>query len=328
MTLPGWRLRAWAVRWCDPRTMTRLVDPILADLQAEHHEAVTQGSIWGSRLAWLRAILALARAGAVHSTSTLASAIFVRPYEERRHLIWTLLVAGMSLLVFVPVLCAPAARYHSGWGLAYIVPSVIPVAVPAGLVCGIVLGLGEAQRRLRACVLALSLVASFGSFYLMASVVPVSNQVFREIVGAERGLTKVFRGVNELSLTEIKLVRAEPATYIPEMLPFTMGELAYSYHGRWSLACAPVILVVSMLAMARGRRRVDAGIAIAILVVHFARFTHTAVLPIAYESPITVAWAPNVIVLLMAIGAMLLRSQRPGGLDAGSGSAPRSAPIT
>src|SRR5262245_10420258 len=103
MTLPGWRIRAWAARWCEPRTMTRLVDPILADLQAEHHEAVMRGSKWRARQAWVRAVVALSRAGAVHS-------LLERPWEERRQVGRALIAIAVSFPVVLAILCAPWAR--------------------------------------------------------------------------------------------------------------------------------------------------------------------------------------------------------------------------
>ena len=57
MTRPGDRLQAFAAGWCSPDTMTRLIDPLIADLRHEHAEAVSRGRVWKSRLiqvaAWL-----------------------------------------------------------------------------------------------------------------------------------------------------------------------------------------------------------------------------------------------------------------------------------
>ena len=57
MSRPGDRLRAFAAGWCSPETMTRLIDPVIADLRHEHAEAVSRGRVWKSRFihvgAWL-----------------------------------------------------------------------------------------------------------------------------------------------------------------------------------------------------------------------------------------------------------------------------------
>ena len=52
MTRPGWRLRGMAARIFDHKTMERVVDPLLADLQKEHAEAIRRGRVWKSR--WIR----------------------------------------------------------------------------------------------------------------------------------------------------------------------------------------------------------------------------------------------------------------------------------
>ena len=40
---PGVRLRVIASRLCGAQTMERVIDPLIADLQLEHAEAVTRG---------------------------------------------------------------------------------------------------------------------------------------------------------------------------------------------------------------------------------------------------------------------------------------------
>src|SRR5947208_809553 len=52
MIRPGDRLRSMASRVCGTNTMERLVDPVIADLQCEHGEAIRRGQVWHSR--WIR----------------------------------------------------------------------------------------------------------------------------------------------------------------------------------------------------------------------------------------------------------------------------------
>jgi hypothetical protein len=42
---PGERLRAWASRVCSARAMTRLIDPVIADLQSEYAEAASRKQV-------------------------------------------------------------------------------------------------------------------------------------------------------------------------------------------------------------------------------------------------------------------------------------------
>jgi hypothetical protein len=54
MNPPGQRLRSWADRACSAQTMERLIDPIVADLQAECEQASSGGHAWRSR--WIRVV--------------------------------------------------------------------------------------------------------------------------------------------------------------------------------------------------------------------------------------------------------------------------------
>jgi hypothetical protein len=277
--------------------MTRLVDPILADLQAEHHEAVAQGSPWRRCLAWLKAIVALARAGAVHS-------LVVRPYEERRHVGRAVIVTTAAFAGFVAILCAPFARFMDWpWSrLAYFVPYVIPVALPASLTCGIVLGLGRTQHRLRAWILAVSLLASCGSWWVMAVVVPA----------ASRALQEHDRSLPVRPRTPPGTLRTAPGTLpgpvtiaIMKMHPGPIATVRPE--SRLALACASLALVGFILCVASGQRWVDAGIAIAVVVGYFGSLRWA---DLVYESQIAKAWAPTSILLVLTTGSLLLRWER------------------
>jgi hypothetical protein len=41
--LPGDRLRSWASHVCSATAMTRLIDPVIADLQSEYADAIRHG---------------------------------------------------------------------------------------------------------------------------------------------------------------------------------------------------------------------------------------------------------------------------------------------
>ena len=43
---------ALAARVCSAKTLERLIDPVVADLQTEYVEAIRQGRVWRSR--WVR----------------------------------------------------------------------------------------------------------------------------------------------------------------------------------------------------------------------------------------------------------------------------------
>ncbi len=66
MTPPGTRLRVLAARLCAPITMERLVDPAIADLQAEYEEASRTGPGWRRRWIWMRGHIAFFTMIVVH----------------------------------------------------------------------------------------------------------------------------------------------------------------------------------------------------------------------------------------------------------------------
>jgi hypothetical protein len=282
--------------------MTRLVDPILADLQAEHHEAVAQGSVWRRRLAWLRAIVALARAGAVHS-------LIVRPYEERRHVGRALFVTAVAFVVAAAILWVPFLWY---WHLpvpllAYLVPYAVPFALPASLICGIVFGLGQARQKLRAGVVTLALVASCASFYVMTVVVPVSSEAFRAAARQEYSKPYPLPTVRRLTPGEMRLRGAVASLMSITMFPGSAGRVRSEFHSRLALACSSLVLAVSVLSMTRGRRWPDAGIAVAVMLGYFVSLPWADFI---YESPVARAWVPNAICLVLATGSALLRWER------------------
>lgn len=66
MRRPGARLRTMAACVCSSRTMERLIDPVLTDLQIEYDHAVHEGRKWKSRWIWSVGHIAFFQAIAVH----------------------------------------------------------------------------------------------------------------------------------------------------------------------------------------------------------------------------------------------------------------------
>lgn len=66
MRRPGARLRAIAARVCDTRTMERLVDPTVSDLQTEYEDAITRGRKWDSVRIWIVGHIALVQVIVLH----------------------------------------------------------------------------------------------------------------------------------------------------------------------------------------------------------------------------------------------------------------------
>lgn len=273
--------------------MARLVDPILADLQPEHHEAVTQGSVWRRRLAWLRAIVALMRAGAVHS-------LYERPCEERRQVSRAFVVTAAAFVVVGAILCAPLPLYLNWpWSrLVYFAPYVVPVALPASLVCGMVFGLGHIRHRLRVWSLTLALVASCGLCWFMTVVVPASSQALQDRFQSEPTRSRLVQET-------LGTVPGPVAVAIMRMHPGPIR--VFRPESRLALACAPLVLVVLLLSIGCGRQWLDAAIGMAIVLGYFGSLRWV---DLVYQAPVAKAWVPNLICLVLATGLILLRLER------------------
>ena len=75
MTPPGTRLRALAARLLGATTMERLVDPLIADLQAEYEEASRQGLRWRKYRIWIAGHLAFLTMLLAHGGGRIAAAV-------------------------------------------------------------------------------------------------------------------------------------------------------------------------------------------------------------------------------------------------------------
>jgi len=106
MKQPGARLRAIAARLYCADTMDRLVDPTLADLQAEYENAGSSNRKWESRRILLLGQVALIRVMAAHGGMQAMGFLRYSTREDRRALIRALsasiviMVAGLSFSWF------------------------------------------------------------------------------------------------------------------------------------------------------------------------------------------------------------------------------------
>ena len=82
MTPPGTRLRALAARLCGAITMERLVDPAIADLQAEYEEASRTGPGWRRRWIWMRGHIAFFTMMVVHSSARREASAASEPRDR------------------------------------------------------------------------------------------------------------------------------------------------------------------------------------------------------------------------------------------------------
>jgi hypothetical protein len=310
MIARGRRLRAWAVRCCDTRTIEFLIDPLITDWQAEHDEAVRLGQRWRRRWLPLAYTLALIKVVVSHEASRSLAAVRDPGHADHHalrriiRLSATMTLAAITNLI-LPFIAETGTRAPGA--LVYVIPQAIPLAIPVGLTVGILWSLGWSgvSRGLAAITLTMALALSAVSFATLAWVVPEANQAFRVSHAGPR----VARGVRELPLAEMgRMLRAPDA-----MPPGMRRSVAWTYHQYWALAFAPASLTLFSLSVARRilRRRWQIGLTGAAAVwVYYALMWGARGFGLDLTwSPPAAAWVANATFILAAL--VLLRSRRP-----------------
>ncbi len=321
MRRPGDRLRTFAARWCSPDTMTRVIDPLIADLQLEHREAAHAGRRWKARLvravAWIAFIkvvaICLSRDG-MSSRETWATDGRVLG----RVLAWSSAVMIVVIaLLELPYVSAYAPALHELTPLrfAYLVPQGISLALPIGATLGVVLGLGgrAISSRVRVFCLALAVLASAAAFVNLGWVTPAANQAFRSL---ESGRL-VEPGIGELSLGqlvgEIERVNRDPA-----FQPFgSLLALSFAFHNRIALSLSPLVFVLfafSMLSVSAMRRwMLVAAACVAFFSYYMFLFGTRAVVFERAAPAYAGAWLPNVVLCLVAATLTIVTRRRSRG---------------
>ena len=330
MTRPGDRLRSFAARWCGTDTLTRVIDPLVADLQAEYHDARASGFVWRSR--WIR-IAGLATFIRVVATCAVRSAtreMTIWPDEDRRALGRTVGVAAIAITACMTLLLAwpivrHLQRFPGDWSILYVVPQAIPFAVAFGLSFGAWLGPGRGltSSRLRLAVVALALLGSAASFATMSWIAPTANQTFRVAVfrsqpAANEGArsTALSRGMAELTRPELK-ARIETLSREGANAPSALRELAtleLRYHTGAALPAASLAIVLLAIA-AIPRRQLPSWILGAAALAGCAGYFVLLVKGAGWGqdgslSPFLAAWLPNLVFGGLA-GILMLRSANP-----------------
>jgi hypothetical protein len=326
MIRPGIRLRQLAARWCGAGTMERLIDPVLADLQAEYDEAVRHGRLWRSRWILITGYVAFLKV-VVWRGVEYAMTSFRHGWTQEdqrafmRTLGFSIATIGVVTVVFLapPFLSYAWNRPNRAELATYLIPQALPMSIPVGLILGILCGLGRvnASRRSRSLVLLLAIIFSAVSFTMLAWLLPRANHAFRILVAKQiDGAHPVMKGINELTLSELGQL-LEPGTHEPMPLARASDRhrlAAVHYHTRWALSCAPLVVSLFALAVtARGRRgRLMLGFAgcgtilgYYILMVAATGLGQDRSIP-AYAA----AWFPNAAFLALSLALMKVGSPR------------------
>src|SRR5206468_12879317 len=150
MIRPGDRLRRLASTLCRPELMTRLIDPVIADLQCEYAEALKSGAVWRARRVCAVGYLAFWKVLSLQLASELPDIVREWARADDRAIGRTLVFAAGSatLLTVTFVLLAlwstelveTGGAYLPGFTagelptlLLYLIPQALGLAIPVGL---------------------------------------------------------------------------------------------------------------------------------------------------------------------------------------------------
>lgn len=192
MSRPGDRLRKLAAGVCSERTRRRLIDPAVADLQAEAAATRRAGSPWRTLCVLVAGYLSVLKVlfiGACVELRVDAPAWEREESSRARRGVWVaagIIGVATAVLEFPTVHAMPPAQ-----GLAerirlatYLAPSTLALLVPLGLAVAtawVLHGAGR-SRKIAGVALAGAALVSVSMFANLAWLTPEANQAFRERV--------------------------------------------------------------------------------------------------------------------------------------------------
>ena len=256
MTRPGDRLRAFAARVFDARTMERVIDPAVADLRIERR-------LWLGYLALIKVIVMCGLGGAMQVFQSWSD-------DERATLGRAAGVSAIALPLLTALFAWPLFRIGALSGRVgpvgvalTLLPFALGLSIPVALTCGIAFGLGgrTVSRRLVQAVVLVALVSSCASVVNAGWIAPAANQMFRASRASEAGLApeSVRPNASEMSSPELsQYIRRVSAT--GQASPAEIRTLETAYASRWAMAFSPIALAMFMLSVVGCRVAVDAPV--------------------------------------------------------------------
>jgi hypothetical protein len=312
--MPGRTLHRLATHICSAKTVERVIEPAIADLQKEYAVERSAGS---------RAWVLLSGYGAIFKVIVICVLnVSSTTRDERqalsRTLVWSIgsMAAISALLTAAPSLEPSMRRWDAAVAL---VPQALPLAIPMGIAIGIAFGLSArpAMSIVKVTLLG-AVVASVLSFGVLAWVMPAANQTFREMMireYADSGTQIRFepeKGHNEMTLSEL---RREEASLAAAGQTYLRRQFAFTFHMRFALAAATLVFAGVLLAVPLTHRGLRGFIALGVCFVYWALlYTGEALaVPRTALPPGAAAWMPNVLLMACAIVVASSRSSRLRG---------------
>jgi lipopolysaccharide export LptBFGC system permease protein LptF len=298
--------------------MERVIDPLIADLQLEHAQANHERQLWKGR--WIRLVASFALLKVIVLCGGRA---LLSPEEgtmdEHRAMIRTVVLSTMSMCAVVVLLLAPfwrtlliAIQTKHAQMFVYLIPQALPLAIPIGLTIGTLFGFRGCvlSGRLTRMVLTTAVACSAISFAILVWLLPAANQSYREWMAGRYGIAQgtLRKGVNEMTLTELSgQIDSYRGTAMARST--IVRDLTFSYHQRWSLACATAVLAlfaVGVLARRPSTRWIVGLAAMGACFAYYALLLLGRSAALGGTIPASAgAWFPNIVFVLFS--ALLLK---------------------
>ena len=260
--IPGQTLHRLAARLCSAKSLERVVEPAIADLQKEFADHAREKVGERRFFNLVTGYVAIWNLIALCAAESLTLSPHDRPGLARAFL-WAF---GTTVILTILLVVPPAAGLSESIkpeDIVLLIPQALPLTIPTGIALGIAIGVGGMviTRGAVAVLLLVALLGSAASFGTMNWLMPAANQRFRQNVFNEMGNAgTVMKGSNEMMLRELRR-EANALTNAGQS-----GEARYlmwKYHLRWALPSAAFVLVLFAITAAL-RRRLGA-IAVAVI---------------------------------------------------------------
>ena len=308
--IPGRTLHRLAALICAARSLERIVEPAIADLQKEYANAAANRAAW----VLLRGYVAVFRVVAICALDVSDTSNDDR-HAVIRTLGWALsfTIVIAILLIIPPLLDHPGAM--KGWYAAMtVVPQALPLAIPIGLAFAIAFGLSARVTMSSAKVMLLAaFAASLLSFATLAWALPAGNQAWQEMTfkalraRGYDGPVSLQKGLSEMTFAELRR-DTEDAVSLGDSR--RARRLAWAFHLRFAIAASTLALAGFLLAAPIDRHLFRVLLAFSVCVSYWVlMFTGELALRRHYLPPMAGAWLPNIV---FASLALLAASSRAG----------------
>jgi hypothetical protein len=294
--------------------MERVVDPIVADLQWEHGQAMRRGQRWrsrGIRVAATFSLLKVMVAKMDWIPDSRGPVMRTAAYSLAATVCVTMLFAVPTFLN--PL--APQAYY------VYVFPQLLAIAIPIGIAMGIVgvLGGTALSSKVKAGVVALAVLGAAAAFVTGGWISPAANHAARVASGQA---PDELNNMDAWSPTELTLGQLNARIHKAADFGLSpdVGYLRFLlqiYYGRWAFPVASLTLTLCLLAVAgfpgAGRKTLG-GAAFALMIGYEAASLFAGRLNQQSAMPVLLAaWLPNLMLAAIAAGLMAFSARRRAG---------------